>query len=65
MNFKVMPGEEQNDEGKQGHDGQDRIIVAEQTPGRAGVAPVDQLEEAWNDHLLFFEAHIAKHDELR
>ena len=60
----MMPAEVQHDQGHQGDDGQEFVLAAKHAPGRAGVAPVHELEETLDHHLLLAQAEVPQHDQL-
>src|SRR5271170_7504524 len=49
VRIKMMAREKQCDEGDEGDERERGVVAAKQTPRRAGVAPVDELEEAGDD----------------
>src|SRR5579859_496826 len=49
---KMMPREEQRDQGQQRDQHQRVIVATENVPGRAGVSPMDEFEEAINDDFF-------------
>src|SRR5690348_11371302 len=49
---EMMPREKQRDQGQQRDQHKGIIIAAENVPGRAGVSPMDEFEEAINDDFF-------------
>lgn len=49
---EVMAREKQRDKREQADQGECGVVAAEETPRRAGVAPVDQFEKTINDDLF-------------
>jgi len=58
---EVVAREKQRDEREQGDQGERGVVAAEKTPRRAGIAPVDQFEEAGNDRLFVIQSKRAQH----
>lgn len=48
---EVMPAEIEDPKCHNGDGRQHKVVVAEQTPGRAGIVPMHELEKAGNDDL--------------
>lgn len=64
VDIEVVAGQKKNDEGGQGGEGQDAVVAAEDTPGRASVAPVDEFKKAVDDDLFLSEGEMPQHDQL-
>ena len=58
---EMMAREKQRDEREQGDQGERGVIAAEETPRRAGVAPVNQFEEAGNNRLFVAQVKVVQH----
>ena len=52
VGIEMMPREEQRDERQQRDEGERAVVVAKEAPRRAGVAPVDELEESADDDFF-------------
>src|SRR5689334_12965032 len=62
--LEVMPAEKQNEQRDKRDDGQQFVVSAKHAPGCAGVAPVNELEEAINHNLLLAFTQQTEHEEL-
>lgn len=58
VHVEMMAREKQRNERQQHHKNQGAVVVAEQTPRRAGVAPMNEFEKSGDDD--FFVAHRQK-----
>jgi hypothetical protein len=61
---KMAAPQEKGQERQNRNDGQEIIPVAEQTPGRAGVAPLYKFEKAVDDHALLRRSQPPEHQEF-
>lgn len=52
VRIEMVPGQEERHEGHKRDKGEDPIVASKQTPGRAGITPVDEPKEAGNDDLF-------------
>jgi len=58
---EVVAREKQRDEREQGDQSECGVVAAEETPRRAGVAPVNQFEKTINDDLFVAQSERAQH----
>src|SRR5262249_36168092 len=62
---EVMSAEEQDEQSQQGDDGQQFVVAAKETPGGAGIVPVNEFEKARDDTSLVPHAgQKVEHDRL-
>jgi hypothetical protein len=57
-----MPRKKQRDEREQRDEGQRVIITAEQTPGRAGIAPMNEFKKTGNNDFFIAGFERTQHE---
>ena len=62
MRIEVMPGEKQGDERKNGDKRKRVIVAAEKTPGRAGIAPMNEFKKTGNNDFFIAGFKRAQHE---
>src|SRR6266511_3746178 len=68
LRIEVVPAQKQHQQSDEGEDGEQLVAAGElieQAPCRAGVAPVNELEKAFDDHLLLCVAEVFQHGQFR
>ena len=59
--IEVVARKKQRDEREQGDQGKCGVVAAEETPRRAGIAPVDQFEKTGDDDLFVARFESVQH----
>jgi len=59
-----MAGEKKNDERRQRDQREHTVVAAKETPRRARVAPVNELEESFDDDLFVHQSEKVEHHGL-
>jgi hypothetical protein len=62
VRIEMMPREKQRDEREQADERERAVVAAEQTPRRAGVAPMDEFKKSGDDDALLVNAKRTQHE---